>query len=67
MLFRRPTAQLPARKLKRGMTLALDNGTTAQVLDAYPVMDLPGAPIWLELASGDSSAVDANEVLTVLR
>jgi hypothetical protein len=67
MLFRRPTAQLRARKLKRGMTLAFDDGTTADVLDAYPAIDVPGAPIWLELASGGSGAVDANEVFTILR
>ena len=67
MLFRRPTAQLPARKLKHGMTLALDDGTTDQVLTAEPAMDVSGAPIWLELASGESGAVDANEVFTVLR
>jgi hypothetical protein len=67
MLIGHRTAQLPARKLKRGMNLALDNGATAQVLDAYPAVDVPGAPIWLELSTGNTGAVDANDVFTVLR
>jgi hypothetical protein len=67
MLFRQRSTQLPARKLKRGMAVVFNDDTAVQVLAAYPAMDVDGAPIWLELANGDSGGVDANEVFTVLR